>query len=404
MLTNESEIFSQKLQELPEWKIINFIFSKLDNLGRLCWISGGAVRDLLLDRGQIQDVDLTTDATEEEILYLFPQTVLVGRQFGVYKIPLNGLVIDLTVFRTEDEYLDGRRPLQIHRAQPEQDAKRRDFTINALFWDLKNQKVIDYVGGISDLKNKKINCVGDPEIRFREDHLRILRLIRFKAQLEFEISEQTYSKAIQLASLTQTVSGERLFSEITKIKNVKNRQIMYQDNLFLEIMKHNDLNISCHVEFNKNLTRQDLKLDLVVLFEIFLLVGISEENKSKILERFKLSRHQGSWLSKIIDLKQLISNSQDFSDYVLMIDESVDYFDLLKKFLEIKLIDQSLYEKIEAAIQRLKQKVLIVALDILNFVDKKDIGITLKAVRKQQILGHLNSREEALNWIKNKQT
>lgn len=404
MFIDESEIFLKKLKQLPEWPSIDFIFSKLDQINKLCWISGGAVRDLLLGKDDIQDVDLSTDATEEEILQLFPQAILVGSQFGVYKIPMNGLVVDLTVFRTEDGYLDGRRPLKIHRSSPQQDALRRDFTINALFWDIKSRTLVDFVGGVSDLKNKRLNCVGDPEVRFREDHLRVLRLARFSAQLGFEVSPLTYSKAIEFSSLTKNVSGERLFSEIIKIKNWKQRRQFYKDKLFLEIMKHNDLTLLHGFPAVHEFNQEASSLDLAILLEIFIMIGVSELNKNKINNRFKLSRIQLSWLGKIEDLKKLVDESEDFSDYVLKVDQSEDYLYLIKRFYELNFISQDVFMKIENGMLIQAEDSLIKAQDILNMVDRRDISKVLMSIRKQQILGVLKNRDEALSWIKNKQT
>ena len=181
---------------------------KLFAIKRLCWISGGAVRDFILDRAPY-DIDMTTDATDQEILELFSNAVLTGQKFGVYKLPIKKNeethIFDLTVFRTDSDYLDGRRPIGIIRSTPEMDAYRRDFTINALFFDLDKMQLVDYVNGIQDLKNQVLKTVGDAEARFNEDHLRILRCVRFQATLGFQLDANTEAAAFKLsAKVNQT--------------------------------------------------------------------------------------------------------------------------------------------------------------------------------------------------------
>lgn len=221
---NAEEIF-KKVQSSP-WAFAIFqIEAALTQAGFLCWISGGAVRDFILGLSP-SDIDLTTNAPEEDILELFPQALLVGQKFGVYKIPFKAaeksewpstpFVIDLTLFREEDGYEDGRRPKTIKPCEPKYDALRRDFTINALFYDLKNKALIDYVEGVLALQKGQLITVGVPAVRFNEDHLRLLRLMRFQHQLKFSIEEKTLQAAFNQANLINSVSSERLLAELKK--------------------------------------------------------------------------------------------------------------------------------------------------------------------------------------------
>ena len=185
--------------------------------GFVCWIAGGAVRDLLLGRVPA-DFDLVTDATTVQILEIFPDALTIGAQFGVVKLVLeNQLFFDLATFRRESDYLDGRRPSQVDFATAEEDALRRDFTMNALFWDDEKQLIVDFVGGLSDIKNGEIKCVGNPEVRFQEDHLRILRLLRFSTQFNFKIEVQTLQAATQQVKSLEKISGERIWNELVKM-------------------------------------------------------------------------------------------------------------------------------------------------------------------------------------------
>lgn len=183
----------------------------------VCWIAGGAVRDFILGR-PVQEFDLVTDATTEALKTLFPHALPVGESFGVLKLPLEGgEFFDLATFRQESDYADGRRPSQVAASTPVQDARRRDFTVNALYWDDRNLRLVDYEGGLADLARRRLVCVGDPAVRFAEDHLRILRLLRFAAVLRFEIAAETYAAALAAVPAVHRVSGERIWSELKKI-------------------------------------------------------------------------------------------------------------------------------------------------------------------------------------------
>ena len=191
--------------------------NKLAEKGFVCWVAGGAVRDFLIGR-EVADFDLVTDATTDQIMQIFPQALTVGASFGVVKLVLKDKsIFDLATFRRESDYVDGRRPLHVDFATPEEDAGRRDFTVNALFWDDQKKQVVDFVNGLQDIERKLLKCVGDPEIRFQEDHLRILRLLRFSIQLGFSSEPITLSAATARVSLLQKISGERILAEFEKM-------------------------------------------------------------------------------------------------------------------------------------------------------------------------------------------
>lgn len=184
-------------------------------------IAGGAVRDLLLGR-KPQDIDIATDATPEQVDEIFDKTVMVGKEFGVVRVITQGSEIEVATFRQDGPYKDGRKPESVAFSSEKEDAQRRDFTINAMFYDLDNKEVIDFVGGQSDLMKKIIRTVGDPDRRFEEDKLRILRAIRFHAQLGFLIDPQT-AEAIRKHSIQiHQVSMERIRDEWQKILMAEN--------------------------------------------------------------------------------------------------------------------------------------------------------------------------------------
>ena len=145
------------------------------------YFAGGCVRDLLL-KTEPHDYDVATTASPEEIESLFPKTLPVGKQFGVILVLMDDIPYEVATFRKEGGYHDGRRPSWVESAGPEEDAKRRDFTINGLFYDPLAGKIIDYVGGEKDLTAKTLRAIGDPEERFEEDKLRLLRGVSLRGR------------------------------------------------------------------------------------------------------------------------------------------------------------------------------------------------------------------------------
>jgi poly(A) polymerase len=189
---------------------------RLRRHGHDAFFAGGWVRDRLLGR-QAQDIDIATSAHPEEVLRLFPESSAIGAKFGVVQVRLYGHSYEVATFRTEGPYFDGRHPSEVSFSGPEQDALRRDFTINGLFYDPVAERVIDYVGGETDLQRKIIRTIGNPPDRFKEDKLRMLRALRFACGLDFEIAEETWTSIRALAPEILRVSRERIRDELIKI-------------------------------------------------------------------------------------------------------------------------------------------------------------------------------------------
>jgi len=179
------------------------------------WV-GGCVRDFLLGR-EPQDFDIATDAKPEQVEKLFARTVPVGKKFGVIVVVENEHNFQVATFRAESDYEDGRRPEKIHFSDAKADALRRDFTVNGLFYDPISKKTHDWVGGEKDLRAKIIRTIGKPEERFAEDHLRLLRAIRFAAQLNFEIEPETFAAVKAFAPKIKIISAERIRDELLKL-------------------------------------------------------------------------------------------------------------------------------------------------------------------------------------------
>lgn len=181
-------------------------------------LAGGAVRDLLMGLSP-GDLDIATSAKPEDVEALFAdlQTVAVGKAFGVIRVVLEGHSIEVATYRHDLAYVDGRRPTGVVYTNRVEDAKRRDFTINALFYDPFTEIVYDDIDGKADLENKILKCVGDAEARFREDELRRLRLVRFVSQLGFNIEGKTLAALKKNIQGLQKVSRERITDEIGKM-------------------------------------------------------------------------------------------------------------------------------------------------------------------------------------------
>jgi poly(A) polymerase len=178
---------------------------------------GGCVRDLLL-RLEPKDYDVATSAPPDEVLRLFPRAGQVGAHFGVVLVHQGSACVEVATFRSDFEYRDGRRPESVRfETEPREDALRRDFTINALMMDPTSGEVLDFTDGRRDLAAGIIRAIGDPEGRFREDHLRMLRAVRFAARLEFEIEPSTFEAIQAQAPSIQRVSAERVRDELARI-------------------------------------------------------------------------------------------------------------------------------------------------------------------------------------------
>ncbi len=192
------------------------VCAQLRAAGFRALFAGGCVRDLLLGQPP-HDIDIATDARPDQVTALFPKTIAVGAQFGVIVVMRAEGMFEVATFRTDGPYLDGRHPTSVSFTGPKQDAQRRDFTINALFFDPETDTVLDYVGGREDLNARIVRAVGNPGQRFQEDRLRLLRAARFAARLGFQIAPDTLAAMRKMASQITTTSAERIRDELVKM-------------------------------------------------------------------------------------------------------------------------------------------------------------------------------------------
>lgn len=190
----------------------------LENAGFEAWCVGGAVHDLIMGLTP-SDYDITTNAKPETVMSIFPKTVSTGIQHGTVTVVTDYGNIEVTTYRTEGIYSDHRSPDNVDFVKSvDEDLKRRDFTVNAILYNPKIG-IYDPQNGISDIKNKILRCIGEPQERFLEDALRIMRLFRFSAQLGFEIEKNTLKSALNLSYLLENISVERIFTEFKRALN-----------------------------------------------------------------------------------------------------------------------------------------------------------------------------------------
>ncbi len=192
------------------------IVRRLQDVGFAAFWVGGCVRDFLLGR-EPDDFDIATSAQPEQIEQIFKRAIAVGRKFGVMVVVEGEHQFQVATFRAEADYRDGRHPEQVTFADAKADAQRRDFTINGLFYDPIQNQTHDWVGGEADLRAKIIRTIGEPAERFAEDHLRLLRAVRFAAQLGFQIEIETFAAVRANAAKIRLISPERIRDELVKL-------------------------------------------------------------------------------------------------------------------------------------------------------------------------------------------
>ena len=219
------------------------IVNRLKQSGHEAYFVGGCVRDFILGKDS-GDFDIVTSALPNQVIELFPNTVSIGAKFGVIAVIEHGHPYEVATFRSDDIYEDGRHPSQVHFSSAKEDVFRRDFTINGLLMDPENNEITDYVNGRSDIEKKIIRTIGDPDSRFSEDFLRMLRAIRFAANLDFIIEPATQEAIKRNAPKINGISAERIRDELNKILtrggSRRGFELMLQTNILKEILPEVD--------------------------------------------------------------------------------------------------------------------------------------------------------------------
>lgn len=288
---------------MDPYTIAKKVVQKIVHHGYIAYFAGGFVRDRLLNHPS-DDIDIATDAPTEKIISLFKKTIPVGVNYGIVIVVEGGHHFEVATFRKEEGYKDGRRPDHIERATPKEDAMRRDFTINGLFFDPLHGTIYDFVGGQDDLKKKTIRAIGNPHNRFLEDRLRMIRAIRYAARFHFVIEEET-EKAIfsHAQDLFPAVAIERVVQEFKKMARFSNfphalaelHRFNLLPQIFPSLRSLTIYEIQQHLKYLPKFPKETpLIIQLLELFPHYTL-----EEKLQLCEELKLSNEEKKWVEEL---------------------------------------------------------------------------------------------------------
>ena len=423
------------------------IAERLRDRGHIAYFAGGCVRDMV--RGLTpKDYDIATDARPENVQALFPRTYAVGAHFGVIIVLEEGFQFEVATFRSDEAYIDGRHPSAVHFSSPEEDARRRDFTINGMFLDPASDKVIDLVGGQADIGAKLVRAIGEPAQRFAEDRLRMLRAVRFATALDYQIDKRTWDALVASASSINQISAERIREEVVQIFLSSNRvrgwDLLDASGLMsailpeLEAMKgvlqpeqfHPEGDVFVHTRLMLSLLPESVSIPLVfaVLFH-----DVAKPVTARVDEtgRIRFNEHDriGAEMTEAI-MRRLRFSGAEIEATVEMVRQHMVFKDTpkmriakLKRFMARPTFDEELelhrvdcesshrmldnYEFLmskreEFANEPIIPPPLVRGDDLIAFGLKPGpkFGEILEAVETRQLEGKLRTRDEALDWIK----
>lgn len=424
------------------------IVRRLRGAGHLAYYAGGCVRDML--RGiPAKDYDIATSARPEEVQALFPRTVAVGAHFGVICVLDQGLQFEVATFRSDGAYLDGRHPREVTFSSPREDAERRDFTVNGMFYDPVAGEVIDYVGGRADLERGLLRAIGDPVSRFREDRLRMLRAVRFATVLEFEIEPATWEALQRHAPEIHDVSAERIREELVRIflspRRVRGLDLLDQSGLLGQILPellplkgceqppqfHPEGDVWVHTRRMLELLPEEVSVPLV--FSVLLHdIGKPPTYSFDPAEgRIRFNAHDkvGAGMARAV-MERLRFSRDEIEATVEAVDQHMVFKDVqkmrvakLKRFMARPGFEQEMelhrvdcqsshamldnYEFLKAKQEEFANEPLIPPplisgndLIALGWKPGPKFKEVLDAIQTRQLEGTLTDREEALEWVK----
>jgi poly(A) polymerase len=423
------------------------ICARLRKQEHIAYFAGGCVRDMV--RGLTpKDFDVATDATPEVVQKIFRNTYAVGAKFGVIVVLENGINFEVATFRADGAYLDHRHPDKVRFSSPEEDARRRDFTINGMFFDPENNEVIDFVGGRADLKAKLVRAIGDPVARFSEDRLRMLRAVRFATVLDYKIDDQTWKALVQSAASINEISAERIRDELVKIflslNRVRGWDLLKESGLMrvvlpeLEAMKgclqpeqfHPEGDVFQHTRLMLELLPEEVSVPLVfavLLHDVAKPVTATVDETGRI--RFNEHDRIGATMTESI-LERLRFSRAEIDAVVEMVKQHMVFKDVpnmrvakLKRFmarptfeeeLELHRVDCAsshgmldnyeflLRKREEFANEPIIPPPLVRGDDLISMGMKPGPKFSeiLEAVETRQLEGALKDRQEAIDWVK----
>lgn len=386
------------------------IVRQLRQLGYEALLAGGCVRDMLLGR-RANDYDVATSAKPENVMKIFCRTVKVGAKFGVVIVLLGDEQVEVATFRTEGGYTDGRHPGHVKFSTAKKDAKRRDFTINGMFYDPIERRVIDYVDGRADLKKNLIRTIGKATERFGEDYLRMLRAVRFSTKLGFEIESETYKSIRRTAEKINLISGERIAMELEGIITNANRETG------VEMLLDCGLAKQIFDGFEGEKARTAIKVLGVLPNKISFPLGLAgmfidwnEEEGLQRCERLKLSRGQLKHIKFLLNNRGVLLDAEmSLSKLRRLAAES--YFGDLYQYQ--RAIQKAAGES-TTALNKIKRRVMelvdieLTPRPLLDGYDLMRLGAAAGPALGQlaeemyvaQLDGHIKTAEQARQWVK----
>jgi tRNA nucleotidyltransferase/poly(A) polymerase len=386
------------------------IIRSLHKAGFEALLAGGCVRDMLLGN-KPKDYDVVTSATPLEICKIFRRTIKVGAKFGVIIVLVDREQVEVATFRAEAGYSDGRRPDKVSFTSAKEDSLRRDFTINGMFYDPLKKKVIDYVGGREDLKKKIIRTIGKPQERFSEDYLRMLRAVRFAAQLDFEIEKNTLNAVKKYSGNITKISGERIAMELESlsaaVKRARGVKLLLSTGLAERIFAA--FKNKSTGEFAKKIFEILPKEITFELAAAAIFAGCATDEAMENLEILKLSRNQLKHINFLLVKRDYLLGELTLAQLKMIVAEP--YFEdlcLLQKAIQ-KAKGRSMSAVLavrkrvkELAGKELKPKPLLNGHEIIGLGVKPgpQVGIVSKELYVRQLCEDVTVRQEAVNWVK----
>ncbi len=410
--------------------------------GYEAYFVGGCVRDLLLGK-KPKDFDIATNAVPEDIAKLFSRTVPVGAKFGVMIVLLKEHSFEVATFRADKGYQDGRHPTGVRFTNAKEDALRRDFTVNGLFYDPLKREVMDWVEGKKDLKKKIIRAIGDPKKRFTEDALRMLRAVRFASVLGFKIESKTLAAIQKLSKTIHKVSNERVRDELVKMftgsdpalsltlldKSKLLKEVLPEVECMKGVQQPRKFHPEGDVYVHTKLLLKHLKNPSVILAFGCLLHDVGKPPTFKRADRIRFNGHDRVGAKMTEKILERLRFPNDWKDKVVAcVDAHMRFKDVkqmrestLKKFMQRETFETELEQhrvdclashgdisnwrflkkKLKTFSQEeIKPKPLLNGHDImaLGHASGPVIGQALKLLEEEQLEGRIRTREEALAW------
>jgi poly(A) polymerase len=402
---------------MEEHRQSKFIIDTLFKEGFVAYYAGGWVRDFLLGHPS-DDIDIATNASPEMIQALFPKTVPIGLAFGIILVIVDGNEYEVATFRNDFDYRDGRRPSRIEFTTAEEDAKRRDFTINGMFYNPLTKEVLDYVGGKEDLKRKVIRAIGNPHQRIREDRLRMIRAIRLSCRFHFEIEAKTKQAILDhAAELFPSVAIERVVQELEKAhKSRKLSQVLtqlHEYNLLPTLFPLLSGIPLLEIERRVNPLQHFPHKAPLIAYLLSLFPGIELEKQIELNKQLKLSAIDTHFISSLHRINELLKKGEEtelvewahlyaLQSTPIALQVIAAYFSNLEREAFLKEHEMRIAFLL-ADIERIKMHTPVIqAKDLAQegISPSKTMGLLLKEAERISINQRITNAKDVLNQLK----